>query len=287
MAVSFRFLFALFFISTQGAADSCEEWFKKAKIAPGQQCIAQCATLPIGMDSFSCPSHCVELCGTKPKCAAGEHWVEAHHLNGYHGCGKHHPPSDIKAHCKKNDRDYDKWHAKFREGRPESWRLQAEVTAQWTAEERDRVLRALAETSELLKNQKVVGIYRMHKAMDPLNPSSSHADDTVLYDNAFSEEYNLAEVLGHELAHRLYDSLTPAEKKEFAITGKWNTEYGKPGRPECQFVRKNGTLSSEEDFADDAAFFGLHPNKLKKLAPDIYGWMNKKFGTSLKGGRCE
>jgi hypothetical protein len=43
-------------------ADSCESWFKEAKLKAGPGCIAICSTLAVGMDTFSCPGRCKALC---------------------------------------------------------------------------------------------------------------------------------------------------------------------------------------------------------------------------------
>jgi hypothetical protein len=56
------------------------------------------------------------------------------------------------------------------------------------------------------------------------------------------------------------------------------------GRPENQFLRKNGRLSVVEDFADDIPAFVLTPTKLKKNAPKVYNWIDKNFGKQLKPG---
>ena len=41
---------------------SCEEWFKKAKLKPGKDCLAKCVSTPVGMGTFSCVGTCEELC---------------------------------------------------------------------------------------------------------------------------------------------------------------------------------------------------------------------------------
>lgn len=53
-------------ILLQAAATSeCERWFFANEIEPGaDDCTERCASSAVGMDTFSCPAECKELCST-------------------------------------------------------------------------------------------------------------------------------------------------------------------------------------------------------------------------------
>ncbi len=283
-----QYLVVFIALSSSVFADTCDDWFKNAKIAHGVGCLERCAALPVGMDTFDCPNKCKEVCGEKPqKCKTGEHEVQAHRERGfYHGNDKYQKPQEIKAHCEKNSSDYKTWRERLKIGRPVFWMFPKEKTAEWTPEELERVLIAVQETPDLLKREDIDGIYRMHQATDPANPASRRGVDVVLYDEAFSEDQNLTHVLDHELAHRLYGSLSDDERSDFAKAGEWKEESGRmvPKRNEKGFVRMNGMLSPEEDFADDVTIHSQQPKKLKKTAPKVYQWMEKNIGPKMKRG---
>jgi hypothetical protein len=228
---------------------------------------------------------------TAPKlnnCGPGQHWVIAHHRRAYSRAdGTTVRAADVKAHCQKNPSGYEFWNQKLTDGRPPFWPYQKEQPASWTSEERERALEALGELPDFIKNKHIGGIYRLKNASFPGNPATNNFADIAVYDEAFDPPYVLSEVLGHEFSHRLFEELPEEQKKSFRTAGDWLD--GAPGqfragRPENQFLRKNGRLSVVEDFADDIPAFVLTPTKLKKTAPKVYNWIDKNFGKQLKPG---
>ena len=278
-------IFFLFFASSITSADSCIEWFKKSKLKPGPKCLVKCTVLSTGMDTFDCPSQCSEFCKAK-KCRSTEHWVDSYYKRPYvKGNGKPISGEQIKGHCKQNSSDYPTWNQKLKDGKPESWPHKSEQAAKWTVEERERVLEALEETPKLLKDTNLYGIFRVREAIDPNNPASNDYADIVIYDKAFSPDYNFTRILNHELAHRLYENLSEEEKIQFQDAGDWiidSSGRAKAGRPLKQFVRKNDMLSPTEDFADDVTEYVHAPERLKSTAPKVYRWIQNRFGNTLK-----
>jgi hypothetical protein len=50
------------FFSDHGFAGECDEWFKEAKIKPGNECLVRCTALTVDMGTFDCPNECSRLC---------------------------------------------------------------------------------------------------------------------------------------------------------------------------------------------------------------------------------
>lgn len=225
------------------------------------------------------------------KCPPREHWVSPHHRSAYtRGDGTFVKATEVEGHCRKNSNDFHVWNIKLKNERPPSWRFTTEKSADWTVEERERVFETLEETPSFLRNLDIDAIYRMKESKSPANPAATHGPDIVLYDKAFDSTEVLAHVLNHEMAHRLFDTLPPKEQISFRATAKWEEKrvngpltYA-PGRPESKFLRPNGRLSYEEDFADDVAAYIHQPNRLKAVSPEIFGWMEKHLKPKFSKG---
>lgn len=165
--------------------------------------------------------------------------------------------------------------------------MKSERPANWIPEEIERVLEALSETPKLLKGLDINAIYRMKESVNPENPAANHGGDIVIYDAAFEPKYKLAHVLDHEMAHLLFGALSEREKKAFRDAAKWGLTESKtfvPGRPEGQFLRKNGMLSPDEDFADSVTAYIHEPQKLKKVSPETFGWMERHLKPKIMTG---
>jgi len=224
-------------------------------------------------------------------CPIGQHWVSPHHRRAHHrGDGTFVSATDVKGHCRHNTSDYATWHPKLRNDRPRSWGPHKEDTSVWSVEETERILEVLEKIPALLKELGPEAIYRSRKSAVPGNPASTNFGSLVLYDSAFDSEFNLAHVVTHEFAHRLYESLSDFERGTFLSAAKWRTDQkrGKAfiaGRPEAEFIRRNGMLSPAEDFSDDVATYLHQPQKLKSISPGIYQWMEGHLKSKLGVGR--
>lgn len=195
--------------------------------------------------------------------------------------------ADIKPHCRENPPGYEIWEKKLVTGKPPFWPYSKEQPTAWTEEERERVHEALGELPDLLKDKNMGGIYRLREATFPGNPSTNNYSDIALYDAAFKSPYILAQILGHEFSHRFYENLSKDKKKSFQNAADWHHDskgelYTR--RPESKFLRKNGMLSVEEDFADALPAFVLTPLEPKRKSPEIYGWIEKNYGRDLQPG---
>jgi hypothetical protein len=278
--------------SLNRADDICIDWFKESKLKPGPQCLQECTALATGMDTFFCPQHCKELC-EQTRCGISEHWVAPHHRRAYYRANKTFVKAeDVKGHCHKNPPSFSSWSSRLKNERPRVWGYNKEQTTKWTPEEIERILDALDETPELLKNLDINGLYRMKKSILADNPATSNYGDVVFYDSAFDSKYVLAHVLAHELAHRLLDTLPKDERKSFAKVAGWysDTTSGetlRPGRSESQFLRKVGRQSLDEDFADDISAFIHQEKRLKTTAPKVYQWIKDNLRNKFKSGETK
>jgi len=175
----------------------------------------------------------------------------------------------------------------MKNGRPPSWRFNAEKSTDWTVEERERVFDALEETPSFVKNLEIDSIYRMKESRSPENPAAANGATIVLYDKAFDTSQNLTHILNHEIAHRLFETLPSKERESFRVAAKWiekrtNGEVSYvAGRPESKFMRPNGKISVEEDFADGVAFFIHQPSRLKATSPEVFQWMEQNLKPKL------
>jgi hypothetical protein len=225
-------------------------------------------------------------------CGPGKYRVAAHHRSAYYeGDGTFVNESDVKEHCRARSAAYDFWNPKLKSGRPESWGLTNEKNAEWSTAERERVLKILEGLPLLFRQLSPTGIYRLREAREPKNPGLTTLGRIVLYDVAFAKDYRLALVLTHELAHRLFEELSPEEQNSFRSAAGWRVRVSKnqasfvPSRPKSQYVRPNGMLSPMEDFSDDIAAYLHDPRTLKKVAPRVYDWIMRNLGDKLKDGR--
>ncbi len=155
---------------------------------------------------------------SKPtKCPTGEHWISAHKRKAYYRAdGTLVKATNVKAHCRRHSAGYEIWKPKLKPGFPEGWLRKTEKKP-WTDEEIESVLEALELIPKILWNN-IEGIYRLGKdASGESNPASHQKGKVVLYDSAFESKVNLAHVLGHELSHELFDSLTAQQRVEYAF----------------------------------------------------------------------
>src|SRR5882672_7863320 len=87
---------------------------------------------PFGADAQNCP--------------LGQHWVRAFFRHEYYRSdGAFVRSSNVTAHCQTNPAGYDFWQPKIENGRPAGWPHTSEVTKNWTDEEIEKVLDALAD----------------------------------------------------------------------------------------------------------------------------------------------
>lgn len=224
------------------------------------------------------------------ECGPHEYRVAAYHRRPYfRGDGILVRESNVKEHCRSKGAAFAFWHPKLRKEKPESWSLPSEESTQWTVEEEERVMEVLLSLPPVFQQVSPIGIYRMRKATEPLNPASTTFGRIALYDIAFSKEYRLALVLTHELAHRLFYEISEGDRERFRMAAQWVPGQTKsspfiPGRPKKEFLRENARLSPLEDFADDIAAYVHHPKKLKQTAPRVYDWIERTLGAKLKKG---
>jgi hypothetical protein len=152
-----------------------------------------------------------------PNCPSGQHWVKQHHRRAYvRADEKHFGAATVKAHCSANPPGFEHWLTLLRNGKPQDWPHPFETGTNWTDEERERALEALSYLPNGLTSQKLEGIFRAQRSSAFSNPASN--DDLgriVLYDSAFDSDRNLAKILAHEFAHRIYAGLSTQDQENY------------------------------------------------------------------------
>lgn len=109
----------------------------------------------------------------------------------------------------------------------------------------------------------------------------------ILYDEAFGENRRLARLLSHELAHHRYekienDKVGASYRKATGWLPEINgRDYYWIGRKDG-YVEEDGAREPGEDFSNNLESFIFDPDKLKKLTPSAYNWIEKEFGDKLK-----
>lgn len=223
------------------------------------------------------------------QCPKGEHWVSPHHRSTYYRYdGVLVSATEVDGHCRLNPRGYEKWHSHLSNSRPSVWGYKGEKSKKWTVEEVERVFEALSALPENILNQYVKNIYRMHKSIHTGNSATTNFNEIVLYDTAFEEKQNLAQILAHELAHVMYLNFSDAKRSSYEKEADWISLDVGDGKtiiiPKStrNFVEKDGEISPDEDFANNIEFFLFEPETLKKKSNAVYLWIQKSFGDGFK-----
>lgn len=218
-------------------------------------------------------------------CPEGKHWVDAHFRNAYiRYDGVRVQATRVQAFCRKNPRGYDKWHKSFSNKRPKVWGYKKEKSKKWSVEENQRLYNAISVLPSVLQNLKGIKVYRMSRSQRIGNPATSNQLDIVLYDIAFMHEDSLAQIISHELAHRLYGKLSADDKKSFISSAGWLKIADTIYIPEKskKYIKQDSKTSIEEDFANHIEYFLFKPNILKNKSLSSYKWIQKQFGSKFQ-----
>lgn len=223
----------------------------------------------------------------KETCPSGQHWVKAHFRKSYtRSDGTLVKASNVTAHCRTLSREAAYLQPRFKDTAPKIWANKTEKSKAWQEHEKELVEDALQEVPDLLLLDSIEGLYRMVKSKDFPNPASNMKGHIALYDTAFSRDKGLGRILVHELAHQLYLALNgdenisyrlaAGESHEFAPNGKilWEKRIG-------GYVSEDGNSSTEEDFSNNIEYYLYEPVKLKGATPNVYSWIQKKYGNKL------
>ena len=67
MGMRYLLMVSFLLFSSDVYSDECLNWFKKAKLEHGSDCLMECVVTPVSMNSFHCTSRCDELCNSTVK----------------------------------------------------------------------------------------------------------------------------------------------------------------------------------------------------------------------------
>ncbi len=224
-------------------------------------------------------------------CGPNRHFVKQHKRRAYiQADGKSVPAAVISDHCANNPKGYDVWNSKIKNGRPDSWPRTNEKSQQWTTEEKERVIEAIASLPSELLNTGIRGVFKMERCEElDGNPASKYGDDLVLYDSAFDSDKNLAQIISHELAHQYYEKMLDQDQYGYRQSSGWY-DLANPGKPhqyaslrkDSEFTRRNAKDNPEEDFSVNIESYLFQPESLKKSVPGAYDWIRQRFGDKFR-----
>ena len=232
---------------------------------------------------------------TPKKCSPNEHWVRTHVRRAYiRSDGTHVSSSKVIGHCRENSAVYSIWRNRIRNGVPVNWERKGESGANWSDDEIEAFLEALAVIPDQLTKAQVINVYRARKSTDHPNPASSSDGIIVFYNSAFDRPTNLSRVLAHELAHQKYRDLNDEERKNYWTATNWfnlsqDDKHPAYIRRKDGYVEADGKISPEEDFANNVEYFLFDKEKLHRASANASDWINKHFGDTfiLEGRRAQ
>ncbi|WP_415062844.1 hypothetical protein [Bdellovibrio sp.] len=219
-------------------------------------------------------------------CPEGQFWVKSHYRNAYvRFDGKFFSATEVRGHCKSHSAIYKSWEGRFQNSKYTSWPYAKEVFKAWTIADKERVIEVLETLPEELLSNSIEGIYRAVRSKDFPNPATSAEGIIVIYDSAFEKRYNLQRVIAHELAHQMYLDLSEIDITDYQYSTNWIPLRDKQKRYISRkdgFVQDDGRESPEEDYANNIEFYLNEPEKLKKVTPNAYNWIRRRFGDKFK-----
>lgn len=221
-------------------------------------------------------------------CPVGQYRVKEHRRSGYtKSDGTIVRPTMVKSYCKSLTKAAEYLESRFKSGVPSVWPHKKELNGSWTEEEKELLRDALDKIPDSLLSTNIDGFYRLKRSKDYPNPASSADGIIVLYDTAFQSSRNLGEIVTHELSHQNYLDLSEKERQDYRRATGWHLEL-KPdrnfyweGRKE-EYIEDDGSFSPQEDYANNLEHFLYSPDKLKKVTPEAYRWLKKRFGENFK-----
>lgn len=226
----------------------------------------------------------------KETCPSGQYWVKAHFRKSYtRSDGTLVKASNVTAHCRTLSREAAYLQPRFKDTAPKIWPNKTEKSKAWQEHEKELVEDALQEVPDLLLSNSLIAIHRMEKSEEYPNPASSVPGVLSLYNSSFGHPKGLSRIIAHELAHQLFEDLSPKQKDRYRESAGWRIKLDNIDnrtllwtRRKSGYVEPDGVISSSEDFANNVEYFLYAPEKLKNITPGAYDWIKTNFGDKLK-----
>lgn len=223
----------------------------------------------------------------KGNCSSDEYFVRAHPRRAYIKTdGTHVRATFVSASCHKRSKIFNEWSPKLSSKLPEGW-PKGERPKTWLEDEKELLFDALEALPDLLTSQSIRSVLRLAtSSAAAANPASRAPEYIALYDAAFSGRQNLSRILAHELTHEFYDNLPTSKKLSYFKATQWSIERknGKDyvTRRSSGYVEEDGINSPDEDFANNVEYYLFDPDKLKKVTPSAFDWIQTNYGKDLK-----
>lgn len=240
------FLFSL----KLNAEDDCLKWFERTGILnTSPQCELNCAMSPTDMATFTCPTSCRAFCKkSKTKCQ-----VEGN------------------------------WKLKIKSGVPPKWH--GEEASTLTISEKEKLESVLAKLPDSYPINSLQGIYKLQESrylFSLSTPSTYSEKSIVLYQKAFSGDYDLTQLIVHELGHHLHESDLKKQFESYKKALGWTGGKIRPG----EFINQDSKEEPEEDFAKNFESYILNPKILKDKVPLAFQWMSSNLKNKYALKEC-
>ena len=222
---------------------------------------------------------CAEVIASN--CPEEQYLVRAHKRSGYYRTdGIYVSPATVSAYCK-SYRNFKSAKLHFSNKKATQKRSKS-----FSEDEKRKISKAFERLPGVLTKFGKITFERKSFGRFPKNPATADPDKKIItvYDSI--SRYNMERVVGHELAHFLYDSLSDAKKRSYRTVAEW--EYRKHKGKELNvlmrksFVAMDSMMSPAEDFANNIEYYLFEEKTLEKKNPKIYGWIKRFMEGSKK-----
>ncbi len=219
-------------------------------------------------------------------CPKDHFWVNPYFRNAYvRFDGTSVSASNVKGHCKKLSETDELWLKKFSDSAPVQWPHKNEKFKKWSMADKEKILEVLSTFPKEFIDSKIVSIHRGLTSKDAPNPATSADGIITVYDSALTKDYNLQRVLAHEFAHQSYLDLTDEDRRDYQFSTNWillDERSNSYVSRKDGYVQDDGRGSPEEDYANNIEFYLIEPDQLKKITPNAYEWIKRRFGDKFK-----
>ena len=221
-------------------------------------------------------------------CPPGHYLVKGHFRTAYaRSDGTPVSSTNVKQHCRKHNEASEYLIPALAVGAPPNWPHKTEKAGKWIEIEKERLIDAIDSLPEVLWRKIAIKFYRLLKSKYFPNPATSAEGVLVLYDSAFGGDRDLSRILAHELIHEYFRNLSPSEAQSYRRVTGWHLRlesdrkinwYGR----DSGYVEDDGSNSYEEDFANNVEYFLFDKEKLQRLTPKAFQWIENHFGSDFR-----
>lgn len=210
-------------------------------------------------------------------CPSGKYPVSSHFRTDYYRSdGTHISAANVDSSCREY-RIQKPLIINFSKNRPADWPHKNEKFKHWTEREKAEISKILNNLPAILTQIGKLHLYRASKSESVDNPATNapFANIITIYDSI--NGHNKNRVLAHELAHILYNNLSPEELNSYHSIAEWKKDRGTFTTKRISFTQPDGIINPEEDFANNVESFIFNKTEFGE-SKTIPQWLKKLFG---------